>query len=137
MTGLEETHLLYKTMELCAFQTRAEWETQVSIYKSLIVRLQEGIPNHLTKKLALFTIKVMVAEEIHMCWKIMGVLERPITIDKMVIMFSETPWEVIERVQLSIFKIQFMTKEILQLILIGSLRKGNIRMQNMQEFKMH
>jgi hypothetical protein len=67
VTGLEETHLLYKTMELCAFQTRAEWETQVSICKSLIVRLQEGIPNHLTKKLALFTIKVMVAEEIHMC----------------------------------------------------------------------
>ena len=91
VTGLEETHLLYKTTELCAFQTRVEWETQVSIYKSLIVRLQEGIPNHLTKKLALFTIKVMVAEEIHMCCKIMGVLERPITIDKMVIMFSETP----------------------------------------------
>ena len=81
-------------MELCAFQTRAEWETQVSIYKSLIVRLQEGIPNHLTKKLALFTIKVMVT----------------------VIMCSETLSEVIERVQLSIFKIQFMTKEILQLI---------------------
>lgn len=51
-------------------------------------------------------------------------------------MCSETLSEVIERVQLGIFKTQFMTKETLLLILIGSLHKENIKMQNKQESRM-
>ena len=62
-TDLEETHLLFKTMELFVFLIKEEWVTPVSIFKNIIVPLQEEDHNRRIKMLLLSIIKAMVAEE--------------------------------------------------------------------------